>query len=307
MGEDDPWRRLYHGLESLSYQVHPYHHPVIGWREDLERVTVEGMRSYYRRHYGPNRAFLVLVGDFTTEPTVRRIEELFGHLPASAETRAPVLTEPAQQGERRALVRAPGDVTRVAMAVHTCRLGEEDDFVLDVISVLLGSGKTSRLYRRLVLEEEVASGLSVYNEVRREPGLFWISAELVGGARPEEVERMIREEIDRLVQGPTQRAELARARMHLRSGFLFESETALDTATRLGRFEALGKPGWRLLQNVLDRYAQIGPQEVRGVAERWFREDGWNIVWSVPNGTRPPGRRKAPAPRTPRRRTRRSK
>lgn len=286
MGEDDPWRRVYHGLESLAYQVHPYHHPVIGWREDLERVGVDGMRAYYRRHYGPNRAFLVVVGDFATDATVRRIEELFGQLPASAEPRAPVLSEPPQQGERRAMLRAPGDVSRIALAVNTCTLGEEDDFVLDVISVLLGSGKTSRLYRRLVLDEEVASNLSVYNEVRREPGLFWISAELVGGARPERVEALIREEIAKLIQGPIKPAELARARMHLRSGFLFESETALDTATRLGRFESLGKQGWRLLQNVLDRYAQIGPQQVRGVAERWFREDGWNVVWSVPHGAK---------------------
>jgi zinc protease len=101
MGEDDPWRPLYQATEGLLYQVHPYHHPVIGYRQDLERLSVQGMRDYYARHYGPNRAFLVVVGNIDRTRTAQRIRELFGSLPRVVEREVP-LQEPAPLGERRA-------------------------------------------------------------------------------------------------------------------------------------------------------------------------------------------------------------
>jgi zinc protease len=283
MGEDDPWRVLHQALEAQIFQVHPYHHPVIGWREDLERLEVGGMRGYYERHYGPNRAFAVVVGDFDRARTRAAIAELFGGLPARAAARGQVLAEPAQRGERRSIVHFPGNVVRLALAVRTCTLGEPDDFVLDVVSILLGGGRTSRLYRRLVLEEELATGVSVANEVRREPGVFWMTAELVEGKDPERAERVLREEVLRLRDdGPTA-AELKRARAQLRAGFLFDQETTLDAALRIGRFEALGK-GWRLLREVLPAYDRVGRKEVRAAVERWFADDAWNVAWSLPDG-----------------------
>ena len=291
MGEDDPWRVLHQTAEALAFQVHPYHHPVIGWREDLERLEAAAMRAYYERHYGPNRAFLVAVGDFDAAATERTVRELFAGIPARAQRRADVLAEPEQKGERRAVVRFPGNVGRLTIAVKVCRLGEPDDFALDLFSILLAGGKTSRLFRRLVHDDQIATSVSTSNEVRREPGVFWISTELVEGKRHEVAERAIREEVERLIAKGPSAAELARARMQLRAGFLFEQETALETAMRLGRFEALGPRGWRLVQDVLAAYDSVGAREVRAVGARYFGADAWNVAWSVPTAPARKGRR----------------
>jgi zinc protease len=284
MGEDDPWRSLHQEVESLAYRVHPYRHPIIGWREDLERVDVGAMRAYYERHYGPNRAFLVVVGDIDIARTEQRIAELFAAVPA-AQPRATPLAEPPPRGERRAVQRFPGNLTRLAIAMPTCRMGEPDDFVFDVIAYVLSAGKSSRLQRRLVLEEELATDVSVYNEVRQDPGLFWIAVELIDGADPHAVERIVREELDRLASGGATAAELRRARTQLRAGYLFDEETVLDLAMKIGRFEAMTERGHRLLESVLDSYAAVTSQQIKEVAQRTFPADRCTVVWSIPPQT----------------------
>src|SRR5690606_23403478 len=133
MGEDDPWRPLYQATESLLFQVHPYHHPVIGYKQDLERLSVQGMRAYSERHYGPNRAFLVVAGAVDRARTAARIHELFGPIERAAEREAP-LREPPPLGERRVEMRTPHSVTRLSIGFPTCRMGERDDYALDVLA-----------------------------------------------------------------------------------------------------------------------------------------------------------------------------
>ncbi len=283
MGQDDPWRSLFEATESLAYRVHPYHNPIIGWREDLERLAPQGMRSYYQRHYGPNRSFLVVAGDIDLDATSRRIESLFGSLPRVAERDAP-LTEPPHAGERRGTIRAPGGITRIAMAAPVCRMGERDDFVLDILGHVLGTGRNSRLHRRLILDEEIATHVSIANEPRFDPGMFWILLELRPGADPERAEALVREEVDKVLHDGVTAAELKRSRIQLRSGFLFEGETVLDTAMKIGRFEAAAQGGYRLLDSVLELYDEVDRREVREVAVRWLRPDAWTVMWSLPEG-----------------------
>ena len=282
MGEDDPWRSLYQDTECLLFQVHPYHHPVIGWKEDLERLSVDAMRAYYQRHYGPDRAFLVAVGDFDGQRVADRIEQLFGQLSKTTGKRDNLLGEPDQRGERRAVIRSPHSVTRMALAFKTCSMGERDDFVLDVVALALGSTKSSRLYRCLVLEEQLATYVNAMNEPRLDPGVFWIVLELQEGADPVVVESMVHDEISALCQRGVRVGDLRRIRVQLRSSFLFEDETVLDVAMKIGRFEALTGPGYRLLENVLPIYEEIKSGEVVSVASKYLRPEQCTIVWSVP-------------------------
>ncbi len=289
MGADDPWRRLFEAIETLSYQVHPYHHPVIGWKQDLERLSVAGMRSYYERCYGPNRAFLVAAGDFDRKAASKRIKDLFGAL-QPVEERSPVLAEPETRDERRLLLKDPGSLTRICMACRTCKMGERDDFVLDLISTLLGSGRSSRLHDRLVTRENLASSVTVWNEVRFDPGLFWVAAELVGDAEAQQVEEIIREELLGLVRRGPSAAELRRARMQILANYLHESETVLDSALRIARFEGLAQGGHKLLRKAIGIYEGVSASEIKAVAKRFFAEGSWNIVWSIPEESVKQGR-----------------
>ncbi len=282
MGEDDPWRPLYQAAETLLFQVHPYHHPVIGYKQDLERLSVDGMRAYYERHYGPNRAFLVVAGDVDAQRTEARIRQLFGALPASAVPRAEALSEPAPQGERRALLRTAHAVARLCIAFPTTRAGERDDYALDVLAHELGIGKNSRLYRRLVVDTELVTDVSVVNETRLDPGAMFVLAELREGADIDRVERIVREEIDGLARHGIDKKDLARIRAQIRASFLFQDESVLDHAMKLARFEALTPGGHRTLATVLPTYESLKPDELRQVAARYLSPLRSVCVHAVP-------------------------
>ncbi|MCA8951239.1 MAG: insulinase family protein [Planctomycetes bacterium] len=281
MGEDEPWRPLYQACEGLLWQVHPYHHPVIGYREDLERLGVQGMRGYYERHYGPNRAFLTVVGAIDTKRTTDRIRELFGDLPRVADREAP-LREPAPQGERRAELRTPHSVTRLCIGFPTCRMGERDDYALDLLSHDLGNSKNSRLYKRLVLRDELVTDVSVINETRQDPGGFFVLCELRQGADPAKVERAIREEIARQVDEGVGKSDLARIRAQISASFLFQDESVLEQAMKVARFEAGTPAGYRTLEDVLPTYESLSSKELRQVAGRYFDFARSAVVWAVP-------------------------
>ena len=283
MGEDDPWRSLFQATEALAYQVHPYHHPIIGWKEDVENVKVDTMRSYYRRHYAPDGAFLVIVGDIDIEDTRRRISDLFGDIEPVGGERVPVLSEPESQGERRTQIRSPGETTRMAVAVKTCKMGEDDDFALDILSSGLTHGKSSRLYRRMVLADQLVTDVSTHNEVRLDPGLFWFTFELSPGVEPAQVESCLREELDRVATDGLAEDELRRARIQLDAAFLFEEETALDSAIRIGRWESTCQGGYLSLQNAEEMYAKVDSAGIRDLVTRYMPSDKWHVSHSLPS------------------------
>lgn len=281
MGEDDPWRPLYQATESLLHQVHPYHHPVIGYRQDLERLSAQRMRDYYARHYGPNRAFLVVVGNIDKARTAQRIRELFGPLPRVAERETPI-QEPPAAGERRATLRTPHSVTRMCIAFPTCRMGERDDYALDFLAHDLGNSKNSRLYRRLVLKDELVTEINVMNETRQDPGSLLVMCELRDGVAPSKVELVIREEIRKLIDEGVAKKDMARIRAQIRASFLFQDEAVLDLAMKLGRFESGTPDGYRTLATVLPTYDSLTPKELRDVAAKYFDFDRAVVVWAVP-------------------------
>lgn len=248
-------------------------------------LSVDRMRDFYRRHYGVDRAFLVIVGAFDSARIEARIRQSFGDKPR-ATSRPPVIGEPEVDGERRAVIHAPGDISRVAFACHTCRIGEQDDFVFDVIAQILGQSKSSRLHKRMTIDEPLASQVGVHNDVRLDPGLFWVYAELVPGVGAARGEAAMRDEMRRLVDEGVTAAEVERALVQIRSSFLFEDESVMGTALKLGRFEASTARGYRLAGEVDAIYSRITPDTVRETMSRYFAGDGWSVVWSLPESAR---------------------
>ncbi|MFN3242732.1 MAG: insulinase family protein [Planctomycetota bacterium] len=283
MGEDEPWRPLYQAVEATMFQVHPYHHPIIGYREELERLSVGGMRDYYERHYGPNRACLTVVGAIDRKRTRQRIEQLFGDMPRVAD-RAVAIREPEPAGERRVTIQSPHSVTRLCLGFPTCRMGERDDYALDLLAMELGNSKNSRLYRRLVLDDRLCSEVMALNEVRQDPGGFFVMCELHPGKNPDKVERAIREEFAGLIADGIKARDLRRIRTQIESSFLFQDETAHDLAMKLARFEAGTPDGYRTLGDVLPTYESMANDELREVAAKFFRFDRASIAWAVPMG-----------------------
>ncbi len=154
--EDDPKGRAYEALLALTFLSHPYRRPVIGWRSDVEAVTVEACREFFRTYYAPNNIVIAVVGPFDTQATLERIERAFGGLEPAPEIPRSPTREPEQRGERRGRVEFEVRSPILASAWHAPPTGHEDADALDVLSQILSAGRSSRLYRRLVREEQQA-------------------------------------------------------------------------------------------------------------------------------------------------------
>lgn len=281
MGEDDPWRPLFQGVEAVAYKVHPYRHPIIGWRQDLERLTRERMLDYYRRHYAPDRAILVVVGDFKRKQAFDLIEEHLGGIPPSGAAREAVLAEPPQDGERRLTIHA-GNLPRLAIAWHTCSVGAPDDPVLDLVSCILSNGKTARFYRSLVQGRELAAFVHAYNEARFDPGLFWVLAEGRPDTDHAKLERGVLDEIQRLRSDGPSPAELKRAKKQILTSFYFELETVGSQAQRLGTYEVSCQDGYKVLERYSEALAKVTAKKIKDALGRYFVDRNRTVGWSLP-------------------------
>ncbi len=289
MGRDEPWRVLCQEVESAAYQVHPYHHPIIGWEEDLARVTREDMLSYYRRHYGPDRAVLVLCGDFDSSRALDSVRKFFGPLPPTGSERPYAPAEPPQEGPRRVEIRAPGNLARFAAAWKGVRVADPMDPVLDLVSTILGGGRASRLYKRLVKGEGLAGSVSVYNESHLDPGLFWVLVELKEGSSPERVEALVEEEVERLRTRPPGKGEVERAKARILTGVHFAMEGTYGTAVRYGEYAVEGDLA--SLEAYESRVRKATAAGIRDCARAFLGKETRTVGWSFPAGdTRRKGR-----------------
>ena len=197
--EDDPQSVLSEQLGATAFQEQPYHWPVIGWMEDINRFTLEDLKKYYQTYYNPANAFLVVVGDFKKEDLLARIEKIFGSIPKGTPPNQEKDIDPKQTGERRILVKKEAQLPFLVMGYHVPNLRHPDSYVLEVIAALLSGGKSSRFYQNLVQEKRlVLEAEAEHSLLSRDPDLFYISANPLPGKEVDEVERALNQEIERL-------------------------------------------------------------------------------------------------------------
>lgn len=283
MGEDDPWRNLSQQVSEILFARHPYRRPVIGYAESLALMTPDDMRSYHRRYYNPANAILVIAGDITPEDALAKVAEHFGSIDAGTSfddvaPYRPPLAEP--RGERSVTTYWDDESRRLVIGWPTVPVGTREDDALDLISVLLTTGRLSRLHRRLVLDEALAVNVSTSNDTRVDSGAFWLYAECAAGVMPAALEAAIDEELKHLGRELVPAAELKRARRVLEAADAYELESALDLAEDLG--ELAVDADWRLVLNSKERYAAIKPAFLREVAARLLSFDRRVIGWSLP-------------------------
>jgi len=298
-GRDSPWGELDETIESIGFSAHPYRHPVIGWRRDVERVSRATIREFYERYYTPGNATLVLVGDFDTRKAIERIVTLFGPIPAGPELPDRIRVEPAQNGERRVTVRRETDLDRFQVIYHSGRSGDGDDATRDVIRGLLIGNAWARLRRRLVEEEQAVTFVAAANDSRKDPGIFWIWTELRKGADRAKVEAAVHEETARLGREDVSEDELARAKKKITADLVFRRATAESTAEDIGQMAC--EADWRRAGRAPERIRAVTAADVRRVAARLFGVTNRTVGWALPRADGAGGRK--PARRKSRRRT----
>ncbi|HIG11470.1 MAG: pitrilysin family protein [bacterium] len=285
MGEDDPWRRLSREVQRCLFPRHPYGRPVIGYPDTLEAMDVDDMRDFYRRHYHPGNATLVVCGDIAPRRALESVRLHFGGVPALPEANADHPRRPPLgdlSAQVRLLCHWDDSSRRLCMAWPTATLASDADYALDLLTVLLTTGRLSRLYRRLIQEEGLATSVSASNDMRTDGGAFWIFAECAEGVEPRALEAAIDEEIARLATELVPKRDLNRARQILAASAAHESETVSDLADDLGGWAV--DYDWRESLRAEERLARITPSFLRQTAGRYLMPSRRVLGWSLPEG-----------------------
>ena len=279
--EDNPGGLAFEALAALSFQAHPYHWPVIGWRADIEAVTLEACRRFFNTYYSPNNITIVIVGDFDTQQAVAQIEQAFGELEPAAEIpRNPGKVVPLR-GERRSIIHYDVQAPLLYAAWHAPATGHPDADALDVTSQILSAGRSSRLYRALVYDrEEALYAQGGYWEMQ-EAGLFFGVAGVRPGVEIGSVEEGFFTEVERLRTEGVEEAEVAKAKRQLEVSLVNGLSTAHALASRVGR-ESVLTGRVRPLQERLEAIRAVTAEDVQRVAQTYLDPELRSVVHVVP-------------------------
>lgn len=269
-GENYPEEVLEKELYAIAFREHPYHHPTIGWRSDVEGVPLERLKKFYDTFYWPNNATVVLLGDFQPDNAIAMVDKYFGKISASPEAIPTVYTtEPEQEGERRFEVSRAGDLPRVWLGYHVCEAVHQDNYAIAALRQILGSTyeRSSRLYKALV-DTGIACDVFARHDELRDPGLLMVGATLNPGASLENAEKILTAELQKLTNEPVTNEELARAKSANRKGTILAKADSSSLAFMLG--EAESKADWQWLMNYDDHFDELTVDSLQAVAKKYF-------------------------------------
>ena len=286
--EDSPDGLAFEALAALAWQAHPYRWPTIGWRSNVEHVGVEECRAFFDTYYAANNLSVVIVGDFDSATTLARIRRSFGKIEPVPEIPRNTTAVEEQRGERRQEIFFDLNTPILMAGWHTPATGHPDGEALDVASMILSEGRTSRLYRSLVYEKEKALyAVGGYMELNR-AGLFYAQAAGRPGVPLAEVEALFMAEIDAVAKQGVSEEEVARARQQMEVSLIDGLATGHALADRIGR-EMIAYGRVRPLEERVRAIRAVTAADVQRVVKTYLRPESRSVVHVIP----------PPAPETP--------
>ena len=298
-GENEPTDLLMKSSFAHAFIEHSYHHPTIGWRGDVERMSAEVLRGFYDTYYHPDNATVIVSGDIDEDTALAEVERGFGAIPPSSAAIPDLSTrEGRQRGERRFVIERMGELGSLAMTWHIPEGLHPDVPALNVLTQALSDGVTSRLYQRLV-ESNRCLGVHAFTFELHDPGVLQIFATLAPGVDHESVEADILDEVAALRATPPADDELARALIQTRTDLAFHRESPASIMG--GLTEAVAMGDWRRFPRELEAVSAVEGEDVRRVAEGYLKDQNLTVGWFVPEGGSRAGNPAAPIrPPTPR-------
>ena len=282
---ESPSGRLDQNHLAMSYLVHPYRNPILGWPDDLRRLGVDDLRAFYDAHYRPDGAVLVVVGGVEPAHALDRVEAHFGGLPRGGCPRPTVeVAEPRQTGRRDFTLSEADSVARGLLGWHSVGLGHPDAPALDVLGDLLACGRRSRLWESLVERNRLATWAEAAQEGSHLAGQFLVQVEAAPGVDPGRLEDEIFAILDALAdEGPAPR-ELDRSRRRLEAAWRWEQEDLAGLASGLGQVALWDD--WRAWQAQHRAALAVTAEDIRRVASTYLIDGGLTSGWSLPRPSR---------------------
>ena len=281
--EDDVEGSVNETLYKTAFTEHPYHWPTIGWMEDIQAFTTADCEQFYATYYAPNNATVVVVGDLDEEAVLAQMQEHYGSLPSSQIPEAELVVEPEQREEKRVELDKPTPTEKLALGYRGPALGTADFAALTVLNEILFGGKSSRLYRALISEGELASDARGSLAPFRDPGLYEIWVSMREGHTAEEARVIVEGALASLAREPVTAAELDKAKNRIELGFLQGMETCSGKAEQIGFYETVLGDASRIFAQ-LEAYRSVTAEAVREVVARLLVPQRRTTLIVHPNG-----------------------
>ncbi len=280
IGENDPAQALEKEIYAAAFVAHPYHHPTIGWRSDIENVPIEKLQEFYRTYYWPDNATASIIGDFDPAAALALVKKHYGAIPKSPKPIPAVYTEePDQTGPRRVTVRRSGELGVVAVA-HKIPSGlHADQAPLAVLNNILTAGKNSRFYRALT-DKNLTTSVRIESGAFRDPSLDTVYASLAPGSTHEEVEKIVLDELERVKKEGVTEGEVASAIAQILAAGSYGRDGSFAIASVLNEFIATGD--WTLYVTREDLLKKTTAADVQRVANAYFLENKRTSGWFIP-------------------------
>jgi len=287
--DNQPYGTVVEKLYRHAFTVHPYRHTPIGSMEDLDRASVSEIREFYDTYYVPNNATLVIVGDFDRREAESLVREYFGPVAASRRPLERKIPQEPPQTTRRVLklsenVALPAFVA----AYHMPADGTPDAYPLRLAAKILSEGESSRIYRRLVYEKQIALEARSVGNFTEDPNLFFVLAIMNPGHTPAEGEAEVAAELERLKTEPIPREELAKAKNQILRDFVLSRESAQSLGEELGYAAVILKDA-ELLNAELGRFLAVTAEDICRTAEKYFVPENMTVVEVYPQSTQGKG------------------
>jgi len=284
--EDDPQAQLYEQFNAAAFVNNPYHHPIIGWMDDLQNMQVSDLRAWYQHWYAPNNATLVIVGDVDPEAIHTLVKRYFGRIkPVNSAITKPRKEIP-QHGIRRVTLRAPAELPYVILGYKTPALKSAEDkhdaYALDVLAGILDGGNSARLSRNLIREQKVAASTSAaYDLLAAHDSLLILDGTPTTGTSITELEKQLRKQVSQLSQQLVTDEELARVKAQVLAANIYERDSVFYQAMKIGMLESTGQ-NWRILDDYVDNIRAVTAEQVRQVARKYLNEEQMTVATLEP-------------------------
>jgi zinc protease len=280
--DNQPYGRTFEVVDELAYDNPAYAHSVIGSMEDLNAASVEDVASFFKTYYAPNNAVLAIVGDVDTKTTLEKVRKAFESIPAQTPPPPADLTEPPQTAERRQRLEDPlAKLARLDMVYKVPPRLTPDDDALQVLGTVLSGGRSSRLFQKIVREQQLAPNVSAFRDGAVGPGLFRVIGTVTPGKTPEQLEAAILAEIERVKNEPIEAWELEKARNNAKRSVVAGMTSSLQRAIQLAAFAA-NYGDANLINQQVDRLMKVTPADVQRVARTYLTAENRTVVTTVP-------------------------
>jgi len=279
-GENSPFQALIKEIFQAAYVAHPYHHSTIGWRSDIEKVSIEKLREFYDTFYWPDNATVSIIGDFQGADALALVKKFYGVYPKAPKPIPTVYTEePDQTGPRRVTVKRSGQLGVVAIGHKICAATSPDYAAVAVMSAILCDGKNSRLYKAIT-DKDLSTGVQNFVGFNHDPTMHITFIPLAPGADHEAVEKIALAEIEKFKADGVTETEVQAAVAKSLADSAFQRDGSFSIAGNLNECIAAGD--WSLFYSLDDAAKKVTAADVQRVAQKYLNVDQSTTGWFIP-------------------------